>query len=74
MAASSQSLPGLCSKSGASGRELAGWGGGGRGEKRKEAPGASETKRVRPGTWENRVTNTPRFKSVEAVTGRRKEG
>ncbi|KAI9545881.1 hypothetical protein NQZ68_033364 [Dissostichus eleginoides] len=28
------------------------------GEKRKEAPGDSETKRVRPGTWENRVTNT----------------
>lgn len=60
MAASRQSA-GPCSESGASGRELAGWGGGGRGEKRKEAPGASETKRVRPGTWENRVTNTQRF-------------
>lgn len=36
---------GPCSESGASGRELAGRGGGGRGEKRKEAPGASETKK-----------------------------
>ncbi|KAG7229227.1 hypothetical protein INR49_013019, partial [Caranx melampygus] len=45
---------GPCSESDASGGELAGRGGGGRGEKRKEAPGASETKRVRPGTWENR--------------------
>ncbi|CAB1420802.1 unnamed protein product [Pleuronectes platessa] len=32
--------------------ERSGPGGGGRGEKRKEAPGASETKRVRPGTRE----------------------
>ncbi|KAF7670060.1 hypothetical protein LDENG_00084590 [Lucifuga dentata] len=36
---------GPCSESGASGGVLAGWGGGGRGEKRKEAPGASETKK-----------------------------
>ena len=58
---------GPCSESGASGRELAGWGGGGRGEKRKEAPGASETKRVRPGTWEksgNEHTAIHAFKSV----------
>lgn len=42
---------GPCSESGASGRELAGRGGGGRGEKRKEAPGASETKKGQ--TWDS---------------------
>lgn len=59
----SRQSAGPCSESGASGGVLAGWGGGGRGEKRKEAPGASETqkKRVRPGTWQKRVTNTPPF-------------
>lgn len=57
-----QAAGGPCRESGASGRELAGRGGGGRGEKRKEAPGASETKkRVRPGIRENRVTVTHSF-------------
>lgn len=48
---SQQAAGGPCSESGASGRELAGRGGGGRGEKRKEAPGASETKKGR--TWDS---------------------
>lgn len=50
MAASRQSA-GPCSESGASGSELAGWGGGGRGEKRKEAPGAKRDKK-KGQTWD----------------------
>lgn len=68
---SQQAAGGPCSASGASGRELAGRGGGGRGEKRKEAPGASETKK-KGRTWDsgnsgNDDTLVRAFLSVQPV-------
>lgn len=48
---------GPCSVSGASGEVLAGWGGGGRGEK-KEYPGARENKKGQAWDLAKRVMNT----------------
>lgn len=67
MSASQQAAGGPCSESGASGRELAGRGGGGRGEKRKEAPGASETKKGDSGKSGNDDTLIRGFISVQPV-------
>lgn len=44
--------------SGASGGVLAGWGGGGRGEKRKEAPGANENEKGQAWDLAKRVMST----------------
>lgn len=48
---------GLCSVSGASGGGLAGWGGGGRGEKPKEDPGACGNKKGQAWDLAKRVIN-----------------